>query len=165
MIIITGTVWKQRCLYTLDCVPHNVNNASTNNHSVTSTNPTETSALYATRMPNLETWHHRLGHCNHCTIIDMACHGVVEGMPIDLSSAPAACDHCILGKQTRSHVPAMREGERASKRLERVFVDLCGPMPAVSNYGHLYSMNIIDDFSSYVWSLPLARKSEAVNVL
>jgi len=44
-------------------------------------------------------------------------------------------------------------------------VDLCGPMPAVSNYGHLYSMNVIDDFSSYIWSLPLARKSEAVNVL
>jgi len=38
-------------------------------------------------------------------------------------------------------------------------------MPAVSNYGHLYSMNIIDDFSSYIWSLPLAHKSEAVNVL
>ena len=165
MIMITGTVWKQRRLYTLDCVPHNVNDASTNNPSITSTNATEASALYATRTPDLETWHRRLGHCNHRTIIDMARHGVVEGMPIDLSSAPAACDHCILGKQTRSHVPAMREGERASKRLERVFVDLCGPMPAVSNYGHLYSMNVIDDFSSYVWSLPLARKSEAVNVL
>ena len=86
-------------------------------------------------------------------------------MPINLSSTPAACDYCILGKQTCSHVPAMHEGERASKRLERIFVDLCGPMPAVSNYSHLYSMNVIDDFSSYVWSLPLVRKSEAVNIL
>ena len=163
-ILISGTAWKQRRLYTLDCVPHNVNDASTNESTVPSTNPTD-SAFYASRTPNLETWHRRLGHCNHRTIIDMARHGVVEGMPIDLSSTPAACDHCILGKQTHSHVPAMCEGERASKRLERIFVDLCGPMPAVSNYGHLYSMNMIDDFSSYVWSLPLARKSEAVNVL
>jgi len=95
----------------------------------------------------------------------MACQGVIEGMPIDLSSAPAACDHCILGKQTRSHVPKMQEGRRATKRLEQVFVDLCGPMPCVSKYGHLYSMNVIDDFSSYVWSLPLKSKSKAINML
>jgi len=86
-------------------------------------------------------------------------------MPIDLSSALAACDHCILGKQTRSHVLKMREGCRATKRLERVFINLCGPMPYVSKYGHLYSMNVIDDFSSYVWSLPLKSKSEAINIL
>ena len=95
----------------------------------------------------------------------MACQGVVEGMPIDLSSAPAFCDHCVLGKQTRSHVPRMCEGCWATRRLERVYVDLCGPMPCVSRYGHLYSMNIIDDFTSYVWSLPLKSKSKAINVL
>ena len=109
-VIISGTAWKQRHLYTLDPVLHKINGTSTNKPSVTSTNPTESSTLYATRKPDLETWHRRLGHCNHRTIVDMARHGVVEGMPINLSSAPAACDHCILGKQTRSHVPAMREG-------------------------------------------------------
>jgi len=50
-------------------------------------------------------------------------------------------------------------------QLERVFIDLCRLMPCVSKYGHLYSMNVIDDFSSYVWSLPLKSKSEAMNVL
>ena len=59
----------------------------------------------------------------------------------------------------------MHEGRKATGRLERVFIDLCGPMPAVSKFGHLYSMNIIDDFSSYVWSLPLQHKSDAINVL
>jgi hypothetical protein len=115
MVIMTGTAWKQRHLYMLNCVPHNVNDASTNEPPLTSTHPTASSALYVTKTPDLETWHCRLGHCNHRTIIDMARCGVVEGMPIDLSSALAACDHCILEKQTRSHVPAMREGKRASK--------------------------------------------------
>ena len=164
-VILTGTAWKQRRLYRLDCLPRSVDDSDVNEPSLASSHPTKCSALYATKAPDLETWHRRLGHCNYRTIIDMARRGAVEGMPIDLSSAPAACDHCILGKQTRSHVPAVREGERARKRLERVFIDLCGPMPAVSSHSHLYSMNVIDDFSSYVWSLPLARKSDAVNVL
>jgi len=151
----------QRHLYILDCTPQIVTPNTTANVADT----VSPSALYAMRMPDLETWHRRLGHCSTCTIIDMARQGTVEGMPIDLSSAPVTCDHCILGKQTRSHVPKMREGHRATTRLERVFIDLCGLMPCVSKYGHLYSINVIDDFSSYVWSLPLKSKSKAVNVL
>ena len=163
-VIITGHAWMSRRLYILDCTQR-YDQSITPNTSAHVANTTASSALYAARTPDLETWHRRLGHCSNRKIIDMARQGVVEGMPIDLSSAPATCDHCILGKQTRSHVPKMREGRRATKRLERVFVDLCGPMPCVLRYGHLYSMNIIDDFSSYVWSLPLKSKSEAINVL
>ena len=48
---------------------------------------------------------------------------------------------------------------------ERVFVDLCGPMPIHSCSGCLYSMNVIDDFLSYVWSLPLRTKEEAASIL
>ena len=59
----------------------------------------------------------------------------------------------------------MCEGEWATKRLEHVFMDLCRPMPNMSKYGHLYSMNVIDDYSSYVWSLPLANKGKAINVI
>ena len=159
--LLKGCAWVQRRLYILNCTPQIV----TANISANIANNTSSSAFYTARTPDLETWHRRLGHCSNCTIINMACQGVVEGMPIDLSSAPATCDHCILGKQMKSHVPKMCEGRRATKRLERVFVDLCGPMPCVSKYRHLYSMNVIDDFSSYVWSLPLKSKSEAINVL
>jgi transposase InsO family protein len=85
----------------------------------------------------------------------------VEGMPVDLSPTPPKCEACILGKQTRTAVPKLREGERATAPLERIFVDLCGPMSIPSRTGRLYSMNIIDDFSSFVWSLPLHSKSDA----
>jgi len=43
------------------------------------------SAHLARPVPNVETWHRRLGHCNPRTIIEMARSGVVEGMHIDLS--------------------------------------------------------------------------------
>ena len=160
-VIISGHTWVSRCLYILDCTQtsdHYIANASINVAE-------PSSALYAMKTPDLETWHCRLGHCSNCKIIDMVRQGIIEGMPINLSSAPATCDHCILGKQTRSHVPKMREGRWATKRLEWVFVDLCGPMHSVSKYGHLYSMNVIDDYSSYVWSFPLKGKSKAIELL
>jgi transposase InsO family protein len=115
--------------------------------------------------PDLETWHRRLGHCGNEAIIDMARKGAVQGMRIDLSSAPPRCNHCILGKQTCSSVPKSREGSRATRPLEHVFVDLCGPMPVRSRSGRLYSMNLIDDFLSYIWSLPLRSKDEAASIL
>src|SRR6266849_2070817 len=119
------------------------------------------SAMYSNIVPDVETWHRRLGHCSNRTIINMARDKVVKGMPIDLSQSPPKCDHCILGKQTHSPVPKIREGIKASMPLGRVYVDLCGPMPVTSHSGYIYSMNVIDDSISYVWSLPLKRKSDA----
>ena len=118
-----------------------------------------------TRTPNIETWHRRLGHCNPQAIIDMAKNGVSKGMPIDLSSLPPKCDSCALGKQSRSSVLKKREGDKADRRLGRVYVDLCGPMAVTSRSGNLYSMNVIDDFSGYVWSIPLRTKADAASSL
>ena len=122
-------------------------------------------AHYASRLPGIDTWHRRLGHCGHRTIIDMARSNVVQGMPINTSSLPPKCEHCILGKQTRSSVPKVREGPRAVAPLGWVYVDLCGPMSIPSRTGRLYSMNIIDDYFSFVWSIPLRFKDEAAPTL
>src|SRR6267154_1232957 len=73
-----------------------------------------------------------------------------KGMPINLSFSSLRCDACILGKQTRSPVPKVRKGVRASLPLEHVYIDLCGPMPFASKTGHLYSMNVINDHTSYI---------------
>jgi len=86
-------------------------------------------------------------------------------MPVNLSAIPPRCEHCILGKQAHTLVPKMWEGLKATKCLERVFVDLCGPMSSTSKSGHLYAMNIINDFSSYVWTVPLRSKGDATQAL
>ncbi len=123
------------------------------------------SAHYTAYTPNLETWHQRLGHCNNDTIIDMARKTAVQGMRIDLTSSPPCCNHCILGKQTHSTVPKVWKGERATHLLERVYIDLCRPMPCCSQSNWLYSINVINDFSSYIWSLPLRNKEEVASIL
>ena len=161
--ILRGTVHEQRRLYTL-----NLQNARITHKKAANTNGSDaddTSVLIATRVPNVESWHRRLGHCSFNTIVDAARDKTVQGMAINLSSSPPKCNTCILGKQTRSPVPKMREGERANSPFERVFVDLCGPIHPVSTYGHCYTMNIVDDFSNYVWCLPLRSKADAAPVL
>ena len=62
--------------------------------------PRSPTTLHASRTPDVETWHRCLGHCNVRSIIEMARKEAVEGMTIDLSSTPAKCTHCVLGKQT-----------------------------------------------------------------
>lgn len=103
-----------------------------------------TMALY-TRVPDIETWHHHLGHCNTQAIVDMVKKGMTQGMLIDLSLLPPDCDHCALSKQMHSTIPKMWEGPKSDKCLGRVYTDLCGPMPVASHTRSVYAMNIIDD--------------------
>ena len=154
--ILHGSINQARRLYCLDPYrAHVTQRAVRNNTSITNTS---TSALYTSCTPDVETW-----HC--CLVVDMAHKQTVEGMTINLSSSPPKCQACILGKQMRSSVPKIREGERASRPLEQVFVDLCGPICPTSSSGRLYSMNVINDFSSYIWSLPLRSKGDVASIL
>jgi hypothetical protein len=111
--------------------------------------------------PNLETWHRRLGHANHRTVLDMAQNGTATGMTVDLLLAPQACDHCVLGKQACTPVPKEREGVRSTVWLERVHVDLSGPHAVMSRSGFRYVMNFVDDYSGYCWTRLLKSKSDA----
>ncbi|KAG1863022.1 hypothetical protein F4604DRAFT_1499797, partial [Suillus subluteus] len=106
-----------------------------------------------------------LGHADYRAIYDLACSGDATGMPIDLSSLPPICDNCILGKQTRTHVLKVREGERAMHKLGIVHVDLMEHPDTVSAAGNRYIMDIVDDFSSYSWAIPLTSKADAFPAL
>ena len=99
--------------------------------------------------PSLDTWHYHLGHANLQSVYDLATKDLAKGMPIDLSERPPKCDHCIMGKQACSPVPRTRTGEKSSRKLGIVWVDLTGP-EAVESASHMrYIMNIVDDYSSY----------------
>jgi transposase InsO family protein len=90
---------------------------------------------------------------------------VVTGMKADTSLAPPACDACIRGKQTHHSMPKLREGNKAEKRLGRVYVDLTGPQSVIGRSGCSYIMNIIDDFSGYHWTRLLKAKLDASRIL
>jgi hypothetical protein len=70
------------------------------------------------------------------------------------------CDSCLIGKQRRAPFP--REGQyRASKVIELVHGDLCGPITLATTAGNKYFLLIVDDFSRYMWVVLLKRKDQA----
>lgn len=123
-------------------------------------------ALSAQHVPDLMTWHRRLGHTNFQTIREMAKLGTIAGMPSSFPILPPKCESCILGKQTKTPVPKMREeGHRATRRLGIVWVDLTGPAPVQSREGYKYIMNLVDDYTNKPWTIPLKLKSDALGEL
>ena len=73
----------------------------------------------------------------------------VEGMLLDTSITPPKCEACILGKQTHTPVLKTCKGSRAEHPLDHVYIGLCGPMSIPFCTRCLYSMNVIDDYSSF----------------
>ena len=97
----------------------------------------------------------------------MARKGMVKGLPTSLSNiTPSKYVSCVLGKQTRTSVPKKREeGRRATKQLEIVCIDLFGLVNVTSRTGNQYMLDIVDDYTSFVFSIPLATKDQAYSNL
>ena len=108
----------------------------------------------------LELWHRRLGHLNVKGV--SALQHMVSGMdlrkPLN-STLPLACKGCIEGKQHRVAFPS-DGGRRATKVLEIVHSDVCGPMRTTSIGGGKYFVTFIDDFSRKMWVYILKSKGE-----
>ena len=93
----------------------------------------------------------------------MAKLGLLPEIPPQSTHVLPKCDSCILGQQTETPVPKVHqegEGHRAMQRLEKIWVDLTGTHAVPSRTGNLYIMNIVDDFTSFPWSIPLKVKSD-----
>ena len=115
-------------------------------------------------VPNIITWHNCLGHANYQALQDMARKGTITGTPAQSSFKHPKCESCILGKQTQTPVPKKcteGEGHRVKWKLEKVWVDLSGPHNVKSHSGNSYVMNIVDDYTSHPWSIPLKNKGDA----
>lgn len=84
---------------------------------------------------------------------------MVTGIPnIDVKAK--VCGSCLLRKQARHAFPKATS-YRASKTLELVHGDLCGPITPSTSAGNRYILVLIDDFSRYMWIALLKEKSEA----
>jgi hypothetical protein len=106
-------------------------------------------ALFTYGALDLATWHCHLGHVNYQFILDMMNNSNIKGTSASTCQPPPKCDFCILGKQTTYYGPKERaqgDGHKATRCLEKVWVDLAGPNDVASHTG---SLNIVDDYSNY----------------
>lgn len=94
----------------------------------------------------------------------MAKSGLIPGMPKNFPPGnPSKCEFCVLGKQTKTPVPKThQEGpeHKATRVLEKVWVDLSG-QHLRSRTGNEYIMDIIDDYTSQLWSIPFKNKDDS----
>ncbi|KAL0682570.1 hypothetical protein Bca4012_049417 [Brassica carinata] len=104
-------------------------------------------------------WHARLGHINKETMRLMVKKEFVTGVP-EVENSIEACVSCLKGKQTMKPFP-QATSFRASKLLKLVHTDLCGPItpPTPAHNGYIFVL--IDDYSRYMWTILIKKKSEA----
>ena len=106
-------------------------------------------------------WHARLGHVNTDTMKVMINKQLVTGMP-EIAVTKETCVSCLRGKQVRQPFP-QSTAYRASCPLELVHGDLCGPITPSTPGQKRYVFVLIDDYSRYMWTVLLEKKSEALD--
>ena len=113
----------------------------------------------------LTLWHQRFGHLNLNDIKRLSRNDdVVIGMNVNKNVHfydEQGCEPCALGKMHRLPFPKHSEN-RASRILEIVHTDLCGPMQVDSVGGSRYVLTFTDDYSRYNIVYFLKKKSEVL---
>eukprot|EP00253_Pinus_taeda_P036695 PITA_36695 len=107
-------------------------------------------ALAARASPISTLCHQRYGHLNMQYLSQLSREGLVSRLPDIQTQQLGVCGACQAGKQHRS---SFTNGEswHASKVLQLIHVDICGPMKTSSITACKYFLLIVDDFSRKMW--------------
>ncbi|GLU18737.1 hypothetical protein SLE2022_350210 [Rubroshorea leprosula] len=105
-------------------------------------------------------WHLRFGHMNFGGLKAMASKRMVKGLP-SVNQPDQLCEGCLLGKQSRKSFPKQSQS-RATRPLQLVHTDVCGPITPCSFGKNKYFLLFIDDYSRKTWVYFLKKKSEVL---
>lgn len=110
---------------------------------------------------SINLWHLRMAHLNVSALkkLPECTEGVKITQELDKN---IQCCSCLEGKQTR--LPFKHTGTRASKPLEVIHSDLCGPMENTSYGGMKYFISFIDDYSRMVFIYFMKDKLNVLEV-
>ena len=104
---------------------------------------------------SLKDWHEILGHCNKSDILKLP--NVVRGMSVSPTDN-FSCDTCILAKMTNTK--NNEPDTRAKQPLDKVHIDLAGPIYPAARDGFKYALTCVDDYSSISSLYLLKNKSD-----
>lgn len=108
---------------------------------------------------DLITWHRRLGHVNFIDLKRILRSANIEFEDRNMDNF--VCESCVMAKHARQ--PFKHKGKRASKVLEIIHSDVCGPMEQMSLGGAKYFVTFIDDFSRETAVYLMKAKSEVLD--
>lgn len=87
---------------------------------------------------------------------------MVTGLPL-FHPPKKLCEGCLVGKQPRK-VFAKVVPARASKPLEMVYTDVCGPRKPITAGRNRYFVTFVDEYSRMMWLFLVQRKEEVFKV-
>ncbi|KAL4317782.1 hypothetical protein GQ457_18G001960 [Hibiscus cannabinus] len=102
---------------------------------------------------SVSTWHARLDHPSKQRI---KCFSDIN-KEISVENFPD-CEVCHLAKQKRLSFPLSIT--KSDCVFDLVHMDIWGPFPVKSIYGHSYFLTVVDDKSRFFWVFPMTLKSE-----
>ncbi|GKB76385.1 retrovirus-related pol polyprotein from transposon TNT 1-94 [Tanacetum coccineum] len=122
-------------------------------------NKSQDKLCLATVVDNSTLWHRRLGNANMRLIQSLSYKELVRNLP-KLKYDKHFCDACKIGKQ--AHASHKAKNMVSTKRcLELLHMDLFGPSAIKSYGGNLYTLVVVDDYSTYTWTRFIKTKNEA----
>ncbi|SGY11774.1 BQ5605_C011g06268 [Microbotryum silenes-dioicae] len=95
----------------------------------------------------------------HASLVDVTT--LIE-QPVNMEvalNADLKCDTCQAGKITHHPFPTVASN-RSAQPLDRVHMDLLAFDGAVSLGGAKYALVIVDDYTRYLWAIPMSHKSD-----
>ena len=104
-------------------------------------------------------WHKRYEHLNLASIKILSSQNLVKGLPT-IHKREELCSCCFTSRQARKLFPSSAKF-RASRPLERIHGDLCGPFALETLGGSKYFLLLVDDCTRMLWVSLLKQKLEA----
>jgi hypothetical protein len=108
---------------------------------------------------NVWRWHAHFWHINFTSLKKMGVAELVCGLPV-LDHVEHICEACLVGKHRRAPFPH-QASRHATKSLELMHGDLCGPINMVTPSGNMYFLLLVDDYSRHMWVSLLQSKDQA----
>lgn len=108
-------------------------------------------------------WHRRMGHLEPKKLKNL--HIVARGLekPIPCKHKKDPCDDCEAANKKNHNRPSSNS-QRATRCLERIFMNICDPFDEGTDECRYFLM-IIDDYSRRSWAYPIKTKDQASAML
>jgi len=113
-------------------------------------------STFAALAPSL--WHNRLGHPGANILSSPRRNKFIECN----STGNPMCHSCPLGKHIK--LPFVTSSSSTIMPFDIVHTDLW-TSPVLSSTGHRYYIVLLDDFSKFLWTFPLSKKSDAYSTI
>jgi hypothetical protein len=103
-------------------------------------------------------WHKRLGHLGRKKIVGLntSTTGLIEPIGIPVHIPP--CDTCLRTKICKTNRRYITRP--ATKILERVHTDFCGPLRFRGINNEVYVLTLMDEFSRKLWAIPTVYRTD-----